>query len=115
MFALVALATFFLGQWQLESVPGDVPLIVTMYLLGMIVAGSVGAASARWYLESEFPAVVIIISPVLPLMVMVIIFGLLFPGLGLGGPFLLIAVAPWPVLLGGGLMVSFLMYRRYRK
>ena len=114
LFALVALIAFLLGAPQLQLVPEDAPLVAAICGLGMAAAGWVGAAYGRWYLESEFPPSTIIILPVVSLVVTVMLFGLVISVFSHGGPFLLIAGAPWPVLLVGGLIVSFVMYQRYK-
>lgn len=114
LFALAALVAFFFGQWQLQLVPEDAPLVAAVGGLGMAVAGWVGAAFGRWYLEGEFRAATTIILPALSLVITVMSFGLVIAVFGQGGPLLLIAVTPWPVLLGGGLIASFAMYQRYR-
>lgn len=111
-FALVALITLAFGESQLQLLREDGPLILTIYLMGVAAAGAAGAASARWYLEAEFPAAAIIISPILSLGAAIALPALLFPATGLG-PFSFLVIVASPVLLGGGLIASFLMYRKY--
>lgn len=114
LFGLVVLVAVIVGEAQLQLIPEGGPLVLIVYLLGTAGGGAAGAAMARWYLESTSPAIAIIVAPPLSLLAAAVILpGLFYPAVVLGGLFALLAIGVWPIFLGGGLVVSLVMYWRY--